>query len=165
MMKKAIIAAGISAVLLFGGGFYNTHNAHAAAPAKVEAKANKAAVLSKYKDQLLQLKQLRQERHNLKKQLVQKRHQLSDLLLKAKNSQNNAKLTQAKAVQKQIKTLKAQIKPLVKIQREELRGVKAALKSGNDPTQFNHLIATSQQINTKMKNIVTKLDNLIKVLN
>ncbi|MGG3564741.1 hypothetical protein ABES03_24395 [Neobacillus rhizosphaerae] len=166
-LKKGLMA-GVGALLLLGGT-YQIQTAHAADnPPTVEAKehnGNKFEKLSKYQEQIHQVNQLREERLDLKKQMVEKKDQLVDLFLAAKKSGNKEALKQVKESKKQLKSKNGELKALLTKGKDERKALKEAVKAGDATEQFDKVIAAQQQVNDKLKEQLTLLDQMIANLN
>ena len=131
-MKKGLLV-GVGMVVLIGGSLFGINSAFAdtnqaqnnstqvvQAPKEDKLHLGKHFnVLSQHKDQIHQINKLKEERLDLSKQLVEKRDQLVDLLLAAKKSGNKDEFKQAKEVKSQLKSIKLDIRSLLKEGRDE----------------------------------------------
>jgi len=168
-MKKGLIA-GLGVVILLGSGIYGIHSVSAAGnPQIIETKTNvegshagkRLKVLSQFKEQMHQVNQLKEERLDLKKQAVEKKDTLLDLWMAAKQSGHKEKLKQVKEERKQLKALNKEIKIKVTAGKDDRKALKEAVKKGEGSEQFTKLISDQQAINTKMKEELSLLDQLI----
>ncbi|MEH7299697.1 hypothetical protein [Neobacillus drentensis] len=166
-LKKGLVV-GIGALLLLGGT-YQIQSAYAADnPQTVVAKepnGKKFEKLSKYQEQIHLVKQLREERLDLKKQMVEKKDQLVDLFLAAKKSGNKEVLKKVKESKKQLKTKNGELKALLTTGKDERKALKEAVKAGDATEQFNKVIAVQKQVNEKMKEQLALLDQMLASLN
>ncbi|WML58980.1 hypothetical protein [Neobacillus sp. PS2-9] len=167
MKLKKGLAVGIGALLLLGGT-YQIQSAYAADnPQTVVAKEHngkKFDKLSKYQEKIHQVNQLREERLDLKKQMVEKKDQLVDLFLTAKKSGNKEALKQVKESKKQLKTRNGELKALLTKGKDERKELQEAVKAGDATEQFDKVIEVQKQVNDKMKEQLSLLNQMIDSL-